>query len=133
MAKTKQTEIENTVVTDEIVATPPSEHTADNATIRPKSSFGKTMYYIDLSRERLVKGPGQLLGIIKYMIDHDITSAENAMQGAEIGRLAVASGYVTTAKLTGEVIFAYYIRRMEREFGIEHAATIHAKTGKRMN
>jgi hypothetical protein len=131
-AKTKQTEIETPVVDTEVVPTPPTEHTLDVASIRPRSSFGKTFYYVDLERDRAVKGPNQLLGMIKFMIENGITSPETARQGAEIGAQAVADGYVTTAKLTGEVIFAYYIRRMEKEFGIEHAKTVHAKTNKIM-
>lgn len=131
-AKTKVTEIVANEVAEEIVATPPTAHTLDVASIRPKSSFGKTFYYVDVARTRSDKGPNQLKGIIKWMIENEVTSAENAMQGAEIGRRAVEDGHVVTAKLTGEVIFAYYIRRMEKEFGIEHAATIHAKTNKRM-
>lgn len=118
---------------EEIVATPSTQHTDEAGSIRKKSSFGRTFYFIDTKRTRLDKGPGQLKGLIKFMIDNKITSDETAMNGAEIGRRAVEEGYVTTAKLTGEVIFAYYIRRMEREFGVEHAKTVHAKTGKQMN
>jgi hypothetical protein len=126
-------EVVATVVTDEeIVATPPSDHTLDVASIRPRSSFGKTFYFVDVNRTRSDKGPNQLKGIIKWMLDNGVTSDETAMQGAEIGRRAVEDGHVVTAKLTGEVIFAYYIRRMEKEFGIEHAKTVHAKTNKRM-
>ena len=113
--------------------TPPSSHTIKVGTdIRKKSSFGKTYYYVDPKRERLSTGPNQMIGIIKWMIDNKITSANKAIQGAEIGRRAVQDGYVKTAKLTGEVIFAYYIRRMEKEQGVEHSKTLHAKTNKRM-
>jgi len=133
MTKTKQTEIVAEVVTEEIVVTPPTEHTVDNASIRPKSSFGRTYYFVDPARTRSDKGPNQLKGIIKWMIENGVTSSETALQGAEIGQRAVDDGFVTTAKLTGPVIFAYYIRRMEKEFGVEHAKTVHAKTGKRMN
>jgi hypothetical protein len=126
---TKSTNIE---IAEEIVATPPSAHTTDVASIRPRSSFGKTFYYVDLKRTRTDKGPNQLKGIIKWMIENEVTSPESAMNGAEIGTRAVNDGYVVTAKLTGPVIFAYYIRRMEKEFGIEHHATVHAKTGKVM-
>jgi hypothetical protein len=124
--------IASTEVAEEIVATPPSAHTTDVASIRPRSSFGKTFYFVDLKRTRTDKGPNQLKGIIKWMIDNEVTSPETAMNGAEIGTRAVNDGYVVTAKLTGPVIFAYYIRRMEKEFGIEHHATVHAKTGKVM-
>jgi hypothetical protein len=124
--------ISSTEVAEELVATPPSAHTTDVASIRPRSSFGKTFYYVDLKRTRTDKGPNQLKGIIKWMIDNEVTSPETAMNGAEIGTRAVNDGYVVTAKLTGPVIFAYYIRRMEKEFGIEHHATVHAKTGKVM-
>jgi hypothetical protein len=124
--------ITSTEVAEELVATPPSAHTTDVASIRPRSSFGKTFYYVDLKRTRTDKGPNQLKGIIKWMIDNEVTSPETAMNGAEIGTRAVNDGYVVTAKLTGPVIFAYYIRRMEKEFGIEHHATVHAKTGKVM-
>jgi len=110
-----------------------SEHTEEQGQLRKKSSFGRTMYYVDPKREWAKKGPNQMLGIRKWMIENKITSPATAMQGAEIGRKAVADGFVVTAKLTGEVIFAYYIRRMEKECGVEHAATIHAKTGKKMN
>lgn len=140
MTKTKQTEIvAPEVVAEEIVVTPPTEHTVDNASIRPKSSFGRTFYYVDLARTRSDKGPNQLKGMIRWMIDHGITSPEKAMQGAEIGQAAVSPDpdtgevYVKTEKLSGPVIFAYYVRRMEKEFGVEHAKTLHAKTGKRMN
>lgn len=113
--------------------TPPSAHTTDTGEgIRKRSSFGKTYYYVDTKRQREPKGPNQMLGIIKWMIENKVTSPAAAMQGAEIGRRAVEDGHVKTAKLTGEVIFAYYIRRMEREQGIEHAKTVHAKTGKKM-
>jgi hypothetical protein len=115
------------------VATPSSKHTEESGSIRKKSSFGKTFYYIDAKRDRLSKGPNQMLGIVKWMIENNIGSEKNALQGAEIGRRAVADGFVVTAKLTGEVIFAYYIRRMEREQGLEHAKTVHAKTNKVMN
>ena len=117
----------------EELPTPPSYHTVDvGEGIRSRSSFGKTFYYIDPSRTRSTKGPGQLLGIIKWMLDNDVTSEESAMNGADIGTRAVADGYVITAKLSGPVIFAYYVRRMEKEFGVEHAKTIHAKTGRIM-
>ena len=122
-----------TTVDDVVEITPPTEHTVDAGTIRKKSSFGKTMYYIDTVRVRDTKGPGQLLGMIKFMIEAGITSPETAVQGSVIGQRAVAEGYVTTAKLTGEVIFAYYIRRMETNYGVEHSKTVHAKTGKVMN
>ena len=134
MTKSKTTDqVETPIVADEEVATPPSEHTTDVGDgIRRRSSFGKTMYYIDPSRQRLSKGPNQMLGLVKYMLDKGITTPQKAQQGSSIGEAAVREGYVVTAKLTGPVIFAYYIRRMEREQGVEHAATIHAKTGKKM-
>jgi hypothetical protein len=124
MTKTKTNEVEE--------ATPASAHTVETGSIRKKSSFGRTMYYIDPERDRLAKGPNQMLGLVKYMLDKGITTPEKAMQGSVIGQNAVDEGYVITAKLTGPVIFAYYIRRMEREQGVEHAKTLHAKTGKRM-
>lgn len=124
-ATTKAAEVEE-------VATPSSKHTEAGGEIRKRSSFGRTFYFVDPKRERLSKGPNQMLGIIKWMIDNKVTSDAKALQGAEIGRRAVEDGYVKTAKLTGEVIFAYYIRRMEREQGVEHAKTVHAKTGKTM-
>jgi hypothetical protein len=117
---------------EQIEATPASSHTTETGSIRKKSSFGRTMYYIDTTRQRLPKGPNQMMGIVKWMLDNKITSANKAMQGSEIGTRAIEDGYVVTAKLTGPVIFAYYIRRMEREQGVEHAATLHAKTGKKM-
>ena len=120
-------------VTGEIIPDPASDHTIDAGDIRKKSSFGKTMYYIDPTRTRDVKGPGQLLGMVKFMVEKGITSPETAEQGSIIGARAVAEGYVSTNKLTGAVIFAYYIRRMEAKFGVEHAKTLHAKTGKVMN
>lgn len=116
----------------EEAVTPPTQHTVDVGSIRPKSSFGKTFYYVDPKRVTATKGPAQLRGLIKWMIDFQVTSPEMAMQGAEIGNRAIADGYVVTAKLTGPVIFAYYVRRMETEFGVEHHQTIHAKTGKVM-
>lgn len=113
--------------------TPPTNHTVDvGQRIRSRSSFGKTYYYIDLTRTRATKGPNQLRGIIQWMIDNGVTDQEHAMQGAVIGQSAVDDGYVVTEKLTGPVIFAYYIRRMEKEFGVEHAVTIHAKSGQKM-
>lgn len=134
--KTQVGEVETQVVTpvEEVVeVTPPTEHTVDTGEgIRSRSSFGKTFYYVDLTRVRNPKGPNQLKGMIQYMIDKGITSPETAQQGASIGLAAVLEGYVQTNKLTGPVIFAYYIRRMEQEFGVEHAKTIHAKTGKQM-
>ncbi len=117
---------------DELLPTPPSEHTVETGSIRKRSSFGRTLYYIDSTRERAVKGPGQLLGIVKFMLDNGITSPDTAMQGSAIGRAAVESGHVATNKLTGEVIFAYYARWLEREYGMEHSATIHAATNKQM-
>jgi len=118
---------------EETPPTPPTDHTVDAGDIRTKSSFGKTFYYVDLTRTRATKGPGQLKGIIKWMIENGVTSDETALQGSEIGTKAVADGFVSTEKLTGPVIFAYYVRRMEKEFGVEHSKTVHAKTGKRMN
>lgn len=118
--------------TEEVQPTPPSHHTLDVASIRPRSSFGKTFYYVDLNRERANKGPNQLRGIIRFMIEKNITSPQTACNGADIGAAAVAEGYVVTAKLTGPVIFAYYVREMERNWGVEHAVTIHAKTGRVM-
>lgn len=112
--------------------TPPTSHTVDVGSIRPKSSFGKTFYYVDTSRVRATKGPQQLRDMVQFMIDQGMTSPETARQGAEIGTLAVVSGQVKTNKLTGPVIFAYYVRRMEKEHGVEHHQTIHAKTGKVM-
>ena len=134
MTKSKTTKDQVAPSTEEeIVATPPSAHTEEVGTeIRRRSSFGKTMYYIDKDRVRLPKGPNQMLGLVKFMLDKGITSPAKARQGSEIGTQAVAEGYVVTAKLTGPVIFAYYIRRMEREQGVEHARTVHAKTGKTM-
>lgn len=122
-----------TVTEQEIIPDPATEHTVDAGDIRKKSSFGKTMYYIDPARVRDTKGPGQLLGMVKFMIEKGMTSPDTAEQGSVIGTRAVAEGYVSTNKLTGAVIFAYYIRRMEAKFGVEHAKTIHAKTGKVMN
>jgi len=118
---------------EEVQPTPPTNHTVEAGDIRAKSSFGRTFYYVDVNRERATKGPNQLKGIIAWMLANKVTSEAMALQGAEIGRRAVADGFVATEKLTGEVIFAYYVRRMEREFGVEHAKTLHAKTGKRMN
>lgn len=133
-AKTKNTEIvAPEVVAEEIVATPPTAHTVDQGLIHKKSSFGRTFYYVDLGRTRSDKGPNQLKGIIKWMIENGVTSPEKAKQGAEIGTKAVEDGFVKTEKLSGPVIFAYYIRRMQKEFGVEHAKTLHAKTGKQMN
>jgi hypothetical protein len=131
MTKSKLSVIEN-VVAEEVVATPPTAHTVDVGSIRPKSSFGKTFYYVDLSRVRATKGPQQLRDMVAWMIENKVTSPETAMQGAEIGTKAVADGTVKTNKLTGPVIFAYYVRRMEKEFGVEHHQTVHAKTGKVM-
>ena len=139
MSKTKVAEVATEIVelavevVEEVPPTPPSDHTVDNGSIRPKSSFGRTFYYVDLSRVRSSKGPGQMMGLIRYMIEKGITSPDKAQQGAVIGTAAVAEGYVATQKLTGPVIFAYYIRRMEREQGVEHSQTVHAKTGKKMN
>lgn len=130
MTKSKVSNVE--VVVEEIIATPPTQHTIDVGSIRPKSSFGKTFYYVDLTRVRATKGPQQLRDMVQWMIDNKITSPERAMQGAEIGTKAVADGTVKTNKLTGPVIFAYYVRRMEAEFGVEHDKTVHAKTGKVM-
>jgi len=132
----KKIETTDAPVTDlpvEEQVTPPTEHTVDAGSIRARSSFGRTFYYVDPARERSQKGPNQMKGIIKWMIDNGVTSDAAALQGAEIGQRAIDDGYVVTAKLTGPVIFAYYIRRMEREQGVEHAKTLHAKTGKRMN
>lgn len=114
------------------VVTPPSVHTTSTGDIRKRSSFGRTFYYIDTTRSRSSKGPGQMKGLVKWMLDNEITSPERAMQGSLIGESAVADGYVVTAKLTGAVIFAYYIRKMEQEQGVEHRATIHNRTGKHM-
>ena len=131
MTKTKIEE--HSPQSEEVVATPSSSHTIEVGTnIRKKSSFGKTFYYVDTKRQRLDKGPNQMRGIIKWMLENNITSEKTALQGAEIGTRAVNDGYVVTKKLTGPVIFAYYIRRMEQEQGVEHAKTIHAKTGKKM-
>ena len=132
MTKSNKTVVEAIETLVDEVATPSTQHTEDTGAIRKKSSFGKTYYYVDAKRDRLSKGPNQMLGLIKWMIDNKITSKTKAMQGAEIGTKAVNDGYVKTAKLTGPVIFAYYIRRMEQEQGIEHAKTTHAKTGKVM-
>ena len=124
----------NEVLVNEVEeVTPPTAHTIQvGEGIRSRSSFGKTYYFVDPARTRSTKGPSQLKGIIKWMIENEVTSEENALQGAEIGARAVSDGYVVTEKLTGQVIFAYYIRRMEKEFGVEHAKTVHAKTGRRM-
>ena len=131
MSKTQQSAIElNAEIVEEV--TPPTSHTVEVGSIRPKSSFGKTFYYVDLKRVRATKGPQQLRDMVQYMIDCGMTSPETAAQGAVIGTLAVASGAVKTNKLTGPVIFAYYVRRMEAEFGVEHHQTVHAKSGKVM-
>lgn len=124
----------NTAVVETVVeeVTPPTQHTVDVGSIRPKSSFGKTFYYVDPKRVRATKGPNQLLGMIKWMIENKVTSPESARQGSEIGTKSIDDGFVVTAKLTGPVIFAYYVRRMEKEFGVEHHQTVHAKTGKVM-
>jgi hypothetical protein len=132
MTKSKLNVIENEVAVEEVVATPPTQHTVDVGSIRPKSSFGKTFYYVDLTRTRATKGPQQLRDMVQWMIENKVTSPEKAMQGTEIGTKAVADGTVKTNKLTGPVIFAYYVRRMEQEFGVEHHQTVHAKTGKVM-
>ena len=131
---TKSKVVTETVVetNDEVEVTPPTQHTVEVGSIRPKSSFGKTFYYVDLTRVRATKGPQQLRDMVEWMIENGITSPETAMQGAAIGTAAVASGKVKTNKLTGPVIFAYYVRRMEKEFGVEHHQTVHAKTGKVM-
>lgn len=131
MSKTKVNEAAVEVVVVEEV-TPPTQHTVDVGSIRPKSSFGKTFYYVDTTRTRATKGPQQLRDMVEWMIENKVTSPERAMQGAEIGTLAVATGKVKTNKLTGPVIFAYYVRRMEKEFGVEHHQTVHAKSGKVM-
>lgn len=132
-AKTPATKAVVNVDGPEEVITPPSSHTVQTGEgIRKRSSFGQTFYYVDPTRERSSKGPNQMKGIIAWMLKNGVTSPAKAMQGAEIGRRAVEDGSVKTAKLTGEVIFAYYIRRMEREQGVEHAKTVHAKTGKKM-
>lgn len=131
MTKSKVSVNESAVEIVEEV-TPPTQHTVDVGSIRPKSSFGKTFYYVDLKRVRATKGPQQLRDMVQYMIDQKMTSPETACQGAAIGAAAVASGAVKTNKLTGPVIFAYYVRRMEKEFGVEHHQTIHAKTNKVM-
>lgn len=132
MTKSKLNVIENEVAVEEVVATPPTAHTVDVGSIRPKSSFGKTFYYVDLKRVRATKGPQQLRDMVQWMIENKVTSPETAMQGAEIATKAVADGTVKTNKLTGPIIFAYYVRRMEKEFGVEHHQTVHAKTGKVM-
>ena len=134
MTKSKNEVIVEPVVLDEeIVATPPSHHTEEQGSLHKRSSFGRTFYFVDTDRVRSPKGPNQLKGIIRWMIDNGVTSPSKSMQGAEIGRRAVEDGYVVTAKLTGEVIFAYYIREMQKNHGVEHDRTVHAKTGKRMN
>jgi hypothetical protein len=132
MTKSKIAVVENVVAVEEVITTPPTQHTVDVCSIRPKSSFGKTFYYVDVTRVRATKGPQQLRDMVAWMIENKITSPETAMQGAEIGTKAVADGSVKTNKLTGPVIFAYYVRRMEKEFGVEHHQTVHAKTGKVM-
>lgn len=122
---------------DESPVLPASAHTVDGGDLRKKSSFGRTFYYLDLKRIKdeglaLDKGPGQLRGLIKWMKDKGVTSPEKALQGSEIGRRAKEDGWVISEKLQGEVIFAYYVRRMERDYGVEHKETLHAKTGKKM-
>lgn len=134
MTKTKQSQIETeTKVEEAVEPTPPTAHTVEQGSIHKRSSFGRTFYYIDPTRTRSTKGPNQLKGIIKWMLDNNVTSPERARNGAEIGTLAVEDGYVVTAKLTGPVIFAYYVREMQKNHGVEHAKTLHAKTGKQMN
>lgn len=121
------------VVAEEVIATPPSNHTKDMAKTTKQSSFGKKFYFVDLTRVRKDKGPNQLRGIIRWMIDKGHTSEETAVQGSIAGTMAIEDGYVQTAKLTGPVIFAYYRSTMEKEYGLELAKTLHAKTGKRMD
>lgn len=133
MTKKTETTSEPVVTDEEIIPSPPTPHTVEQGSIHKRSSFGKTFYYIDPERTRSPKGPNQLKGIIKWMLDNGITSPATAMQGSEIGKLAVEDGYVVTAKLSGPVIFAYYVRVMQKEHGMEHSKTVHAKTGKRMN
>lgn len=133
MTKKTVTTVAPVVTDEEIIPTPPTQHTVEQGSIHKRSSFGKTFYYVDLTRTRASKGPNQLKGIIKWMIDNGVTDEAHAMQGSEIGTAAVDDGYVVTAKLTGPVIFAYYIRVMQKEHGVEHSKTVHAKTGKRMN
>jgi hypothetical protein len=132
MTKSKISVIENLVDETVVEITPPTDHTVEVGSIRPKSSFGKTFYYVDTKRVRSTKGPAQLKGLVQWMIDNGVTSPETALQGAVIGTRAVLDGSVITNKLTGPVIFAYYVRRMEKEFGVEHHQTIHAKSGKVM-
>jgi hypothetical protein len=111
---------------------PVPQRTAANDTVRARSSFGKTNYYIDPSRARLAKGPQQMMDLVKWMIDNEVTSPNKALQGSVIGSRAVAEGAVKTNKLTGPVIFAYYARRMEKEQGMVLLNVVHAKTGKVM-
>lgn len=120
--------IVNTV--EELGAVP--ERTDNNGSVRARSSFGRTNYYIDPTRARLAKGPKQMLDLVKWMIDNGVTTPSKAMQGSTIGTLAVESGAVVTNKLTGPVIFAYYARRMEKEQGMVLLNVVHAKTGKVM-
>ena len=128
MTKSNIQKIESEV----IEPTKPTSHTKRTGQVRKKTSFGKTYYFVDPSRVRAEGGPAQLRGLVKYMVDNGITSDATAMQGSEIGAKAVEEGFVKTTKLTGPVIFAYYVRRMEAEYGVEHAKTEHAKTGKIM-
>jgi hypothetical protein len=108
------------------------ERTAANDSVRARSSFGKTNYYIDPTRARLAKGPQQMMDLVKWMIENDVTSPAKALQGSVIGTKAITDGFVKTNKLTGPVIFAYYARRMEKEQGMVLLNVVHAKTGKVM-
>ena len=107
----------------------------NNAEIRAKSSFGITKYYLDVARLKSNYGKkwpmieemlnddkryGQKFGLVKGMYKEGITSVAKMVQGKEIGRMCMEKGYVNSKSLTGDVIFAYYVRKNEKHHHNEH-------------
>ena len=103
-----------------------------NAQARKKTSFGRTFYWYDSMEDTSAKCPPQMQAIIKYMVDNSITSEKKAEQGSIIGNKAKAEGYFGESKLEGAVIFAYYIRRLERDHGFKLKGVYHARSNKKM-
>jgi hypothetical protein len=82
--------------------------------------WARKYYHVDVAayREReadgsLKKAPMQVQLLLRFMVEHGITSVKDAEQGVSVASMAINTGAVKSV-IEPQVLFAYYRSKMER-------------------
>lgn len=103
-----------------IAATKPQKRLVKNTNVPWRRKY----YFVDVEKytevqEELKGVASQVQLMLKYMVEHGMTSADMSEQGGTIAGGAINTGYVKS-KIEPEVLFAYYRAKME-QYGLVFA------------